>query len=36
MAEQKMECRADPWEVYMDDCSVTPENELRTVIYWPI
>ena len=36
MAEHKMECRDDPWEVYMDDCSVTPESELRTVIYWPI
>jgi len=36
MAEQKMECRGDPWEQYMDDCTVTPAEKLRTRIVWPI
>jgi hypothetical protein len=29
-------CRADPWEEYVSDCSVTPAEELRTRIVWPI
>ena len=29
-------CRADPWEEYHSDCAVTPPDELRTKIVWPI
>ncbi len=25
-----------PWEEYLDDCSVTPPEDLRTRIVWPI
>ena len=28
--------RAAPWEEYVSDCAVTPLDELRTKIVWPI
>ena len=36
MAEQQMESRDNPWEQYIDDCTVTPAEKLRTRIVWPI
>ena len=36
MAEEGMECRADPWEHYVDDPTAVPVEQLRTIIYWPI
>lgn len=28
--------RSAPWEEYLDDCSVTPAEKLRTRLVWPI
>jgi len=36
IAEQGLECRADPWELYVDDCGEVPVEKLRTIIYWPV
>lgn len=33
---RELSTRSAPWEEYLDDCSVTPEAELRTRIVWPV
>lgn len=34
--DHEMSPSAPPYEIYLDDPAVTPENELRTDIYWPV
>jgi effector-binding domain-containing protein len=36
MEQEGLEARAAPWEQYVDDCSTTPVEKVRTVIYWPV
>ena len=36
MAKEGLTARDAPWEEYHSDCSVTPPEELRTRIVWPV
>lgn len=36
MADEGLEGGAAPWEEYVSDCAVTPPEELRTRIVWPL
>ena len=36
VAEHELGSRCPPWEVYENDCTTTPPDELRTRIVWPI
>jgi effector-binding domain-containing protein len=34
--KQGMECRGDPWEEYISDPGVTPQEECVTRLVWPV